>query len=175
MAVKIISTSDEKVRKFVEREISILKLIYSEHIVRMYRTYSHKNSQIIEMEFFSQGDLFDYMKSRKTLDEYNCSSVIRSVAAALTYLHSLSIVHRDIKPENLLVYFNENDLLRVKLTDFGLATKLAKNELLFTVCGTPSYVAPEIIAKEGYNENVDLWSAGILMYLLLAGFPPFYT
>jgi serine/threonine protein kinase len=95
--VKVISTVDEKVRKFVEREISILKLIYNDHIVKMYRTYRLKNSQVIEMEFFNQGDLFDYMKSRKILDEYASSGIIRSVSSALSYLHSLSIVHRDVK------------------------------------------------------------------------------
>lgn len=135
IAVKVISTVEEKVRKFVAREISILKLINSDHIVRMFRTYQHKTSQVIEMEYFTQGDLFDYMKSKKVLDEYSCSGIIRSVAAALSYLHSLNIVHRDVKPENLLVYFTENDGLKVKLTDFGLATKLARNEMLFTVCG----------------------------------------
>lgn len=75
IAVKVISTADEKVQKFVEREIAILKQINCDNIVRMYKTYSQKSSQIIEMEFFSQGDLFDYMKSRKMLDEYNCAGV----------------------------------------------------------------------------------------------------
>ncbi|KAI6215502.1 hypothetical protein M3Y94_00392000 [Aphelenchoides besseyi] len=175
-AAKVISMKDDNMREFVTREIGIMKLLHNEHIVKMFRTYEISSAgQVIELELMSGGDLFDYMKTNKILDEYNCASVVGCVASALTYMHSLSLVHRDIKPENLLVYFDENGLLRVKITDFGLATKVAKNQVLFTVCGTPTYVAPEIIAKEGYSYECDCWSTGIIMYLLLAGFPPFYT
>ena len=90
------------------------------------------------------------MRAAKVLDEYNCASVIGCIASAIAYMHTLSICHRDLKPENCLVISAaESERLRVKITDFGLATQIARNQVLFTVCGTPTYVPPEVIAKEG--------------------------
>ncbi|CAD5221058.1 unnamed protein product [Bursaphelenchus xylophilus] len=175
-AVKIISMKNNNMAEFVAREIELMKALRCDHIVKMFKTYEQPNvGQIIELEYIPAGDLFDYMKVNKVLDEYNCASVMSCLASALTFMHANSVVHRDIKPENLLVYFDENQLCKVKVTDLGLATRIVKGQMLFTVCGTPTYVAPEVVAKEGYSFECDSWSSGIIMYLLLAGFPPFYT
>ncbi|CAD5214886.1 unnamed protein product [Bursaphelenchus okinawaensis] len=175
-AAKVIALKNDNMTEFVAREIELMKALRCEQIVKMFKTYEHPNvGQVIELEYMPDGDLFDYMKVNKVLDEYNCASVMSCLASALAYMHSNNVVHRDIKPENLLVYFDENQLCKVKVTDLGLATKVEKGQMLFTVCGTPTYVAPEVVAKEGYSFECDSWSSGIIMYLLLAGFPPFFT
>lgn len=149
-AAKVIALKNDNMAEFVTREIEIMKALRCEHVVKMFRTYDQPEvGQIIELEYMPDGDLFDYMKTNKVLDEYNCASVVFCLASALAYMHSQNIVHRDVKPENLLVYMDENQLCNVKVTDFGLATRIGKGQVLFTVCGTPTYVAPEIIAKEG--------------------------
>ena len=114
--------------------------------------------------------------------------MVNDLMQALAYLHRHNIVHRDIKLENLMVAFvpltnlsktNEEDTIprryrqMIKLADFGLAVEISSNELLFTVCGTPTYVAPEILLEIGYSFPVDIWAAGVIGYILLCGFPPF--
>lgn len=98
--------------------------------------------------------------------------MVRDLTHALKYLHDKMIVHRDIKPENLLVVdYPGQGTKSLKLGDFGLAQVV--HEPLFTVCGTPTYVAPEILAETGYGVKVDVWATGVIMYILLVGFPPF--
>ncbi|XP_044317739.1 serine/threonine-protein kinase GA29083-like [Drosophila rhopaloa] len=98
--------------------------------------------------------------------------MIRHLGSAMSYLHSMSIVHRDIKPENLLVELDEHGkVLELKLADFGLACEVT--EPLYAVCGTPTYVAPEILLEVGYGLKIDVWATGIILYILLCGFPPF--
>jgi len=99
--------------------------------------------------------------------------MIYNLANALSYLHSLNIVHRDVKPENLLICEHEDGTKSLKLGDFGLAVQIEDGEKLYSVCGTPTYVAPEILAETGYGKEVDIWAAGVITYILLCGFPPF--
>ncbi|XP_069782533.1 serine/threonine-protein kinase DCLK2 isoform X4 [Narcine bancroftii] len=117
------------------------------------------------------GDLFDAITSSTKYTERDASAMMYNLASALKYLHSLNIVHRDIKPENLLVCEYVDGTKSLKLGDFGLATVV--DGPLYTVCGTPTYVAPEIIAESGYGLKVDIWAAGVITYILLCGFPPF--
>ncbi|XP_019684425.1 serine/threonine-protein kinase DCLK2 isoform X5 [Panthera pardus] len=117
------------------------------------------------------GDLFDAITSSTKYTERDGSAMVYNLANALRYLHGLSIVHRDIKPENLLVCEYPDGTKSLKLGDFGLATVVEGP--LYTVCGTPTYVAPEIIAETGYGLKVDIWAAGVITYILLCGFPPF--
>ncbi|XP_057402404.1 serine/threonine-protein kinase DCLK2 isoform X5 [Balaenoptera acutorostrata] len=117
------------------------------------------------------GDLFDAITSSTKYTERDGSAMVYNLANALRYLHALSIVHRDIKPENLLVCEYPDGTKSLKLGDFGLATVVEGP--LYTVCGTPTYVAPEIIAETGYGLKVDIWAAGVITYILLCGFPPF--
>ncbi|RWS18928.1 Serine/threonine-protein kinase DCLK1-like protein, partial [Leptotrombidium deliense] len=96
------------------------------------------------------GDLFDAIEKASKFDEYDASRMIYNLSSALTYLHSLNICHRDIKPENLLVCQHHDGTKSLKLGDFGLAIEIKHDEMLHTVCGTPTYVAPEILAETGY-------------------------
>lgn len=97
----------------------------------------------------------------------------RDICSGLDYLHRRNIVHRDIKPENLMVSTSAKDgTVSLKIADFGLAQKL-DGGLVYTVCGTPTYVSPEILKGEGYGVEVDVWAVGVIMYIMLCGFPPF--
>uniref|UniRef100_A0A671KIJ9 Serine/threonine-protein kinase DCLK2 n=1 Tax=Sinocyclocheilus anshuiensis TaxID=1608454 RepID=A0A671KIJ9_9TELE len=125
----------------------------------------------IDICVFQGGDLFDAITSSTKYTERDASVMVFNLAAALKYLHRMCIVHRDIKPENLLVCEYPNGTKSLKLGDFGLATVVEGP--LYTVCGTPTYVAPEIIAESGYGLKVDIWAAGVITYILLCGFPPF--
>ncbi|XP_023247402.1 serine/threonine-protein kinase GA29083-like [Copidosoma floridanum] len=125
------------------------------------------------MEFIKGGDLFDAIASAVRFSEEDASIMVSHLCHALAYLHSHDIVHRDVKPENLLVQISDQRIQCLKLADFGLAQIVT--EPLYTVCGTPTYVAPEILAEVGYGLKIDVWAAGVILYILLCGFPPFVS
>ena len=106
--------------------------------------------------------------------EREAANTIYTLCSALDHLHKLNIVHRDLKPENLL-YDTPDDDAKIKVADFGLARMVSGTDMMKTACGTPGYVAPEILQNKGYDSPaVDLWSTGVILYILLCGFPPFY-
>lgn len=121
--------------------------------------------------FLLGGDLFDTISVAQKFSEDEAQLMITHLTSALAYLHSLNIVHRDVKPENLLVDMENGKVKILKLGDFGLACEVT--EPLYTVCGTPTYVAPEILAETGYRLKIDVWAAGVILYILLCGYPPF--
>ncbi len=123
------------------------------------------------MPFLSGGELFQHLKRLKTFDERKVQFYGAQIAMALDYLHSKGIIYRDLKPENILM--EKNGYLR--LADFGMAKKLKENELAMSFCGTPEYLAPEIIAEKGHDKTADWWSFGILLYEMFCGLPPFYV
>jgi len=126
------------------------------------------------LELLTGGELFDRIVSKGSYSEKEASAVIKSVVSAIDYLHSIGIVHRDLKPENL-IYLSKADDSPIKITDFGLAKFRANQNVdMHTACGTPGYVAPEVLKGENYSKAVDLWSVGVILYILLCGFPPFY-
>merc|ERR1719453_1081795 len=97
-----------------------------------------------------------------------------TLCGALTYLHAKKVVHRDLKPENIL-YSSPAEEAQIKVADFGLARMVSEKDMMKTACGTPGYVAPEVLQNKGYSSGaVDVWSAGVILYILLCGFPPFY-
>ncbi|XP_017271823.1 serine/threonine-protein kinase DCLK1 isoform X2 [Kryptolebias marmoratus] len=171
-ALKIISKDKCKGKEhMIQSEVSILRRVKHPNIVLLIEEMDTHSELYLVMELVKGGDLFDAITSSNKYTERDASCMLFNLASAIKYLHSLNIVHRDIKPENLLVYDHPDGSKSLKLGDFGLATVV--NGPLYAVCGTPTYVAPEIIAETGYGLKVDIWAAGVITYILLCGFPPF--
>ncbi|XP_029949696.1 serine/threonine-protein kinase DCLK2 isoform X2 [Salarias fasciatus] len=155
----------------IESEVAVLRRVKHPNIIMLIEEVDTPTELYLVMELVKGGDLFDAITSSAKYTERDASIMVYNLAGALKYLHSMSIVHRDIKPENLLVFEYPDGTKSLKLGDFGLATVVEGP--LYTVCGTPTYVAPEIIAESGYGLKVDIWAAGVITYILLCGFPPF--
>jgi len=124
------------------------------------------------MELVTGGELFDKIVEKGSYSEKEASTTVKKILKAVEYLHNSGIAHRDLKPENLLLR-SENDT-EVMLSDFGLSKIIGEETMMQTACGTPYYVAPEVLSATGYGPEVDVWSVGVITYLLLCGFPPFY-
>ena len=157
-------------------ELKIMSLIDHPNIVRVYEYYECHGVVFIVMELMQGGELFDRIVEYEHYTEKQAAEAFRPIVDAVRYCHSLGIVHRDLKPENLL-YTTQDENAMIKVSDFGFAKFLIPKvqEQLFTACGTPSYVAPEIINSQGYDIKVDCWSLGVILYVMLCGFPPFYA
>ena len=176
LAVKVINKAGAGTQLIQEmkEEISILKKLDHENIVKFYG-YSETNNQLlIKMEYIKYGTLSSWMKEHRKITEAEASLILSKVLSAVEYLHNMKICHRDIKPENIMIS-KENDLASIKIIDFGLSAQqfnyLSNNEY----CGTFIYMAPEQIEKKLYCFSVDIWSIGILMYMLLNnGKHPFF-
>uniref|UniRef100_A0A8C2FQK1 Serine/threonine-protein kinase DCLK2 n=1 Tax=Cyprinus carpio TaxID=7962 RepID=A0A8C2FQK1_CYPCA len=171
-ALKIINKSKCRGKEhMIQNEVSILRRVKHPNIVLLIEEMDTYSELYLVMELVKGGDLFDAITSSNKYTERDASGMLYNLASAIKYLHSLNIVHRDIKPENLLVYEHQDGSKSLKLGDFGLATVV--DGPLYTICGTPTYVAPEIVAETGYGLKVDIWAAGVITYILLCGFPPF--
>lgn len=155
----------------LEREIVIMKLLSHRNIVRLYDVWENRNELYLIMEYVEGGELFEYIAQQERLDEREAVYLFRQIIAALLYCHSIHIYHRDLKPENILLNLNT---LEVKLVDFGMAALQPQGGLLTTPCGSPHYAAPEVIASRGYNgSKADVWSCGVILFVMLTGYPPF--
>uniref|UniRef100_A0A8C8YAD9 non-specific serine/threonine protein kinase n=1 Tax=Panthera leo TaxID=9689 RepID=A0A8C8YAD9_PANLE len=149
------------------------------HIVRILDVYENmhhsKRCLLIIMECMEGGELFSRIQERgdQAFTEREAAGIMRDIGTAIQFLHSRNIAHRDVKPENLLYTSKEKDAV-LKLTDFGFAKETTQNALQ-TPCYTPYYVAPEVLGPEKYDKSCDMWSLGVIMYILLCGFPPFYS
>ena len=149
----------------------------SENIVKLYEVLASRSKIFIVLELVTGGELFDKIVAEGKLDEANARAYFRQLLKGLKYCHSQNVCHRDLKPENLLL--DANGLL--KISDFGLSAMYAGSDpdegratLLHTTCGTPNYVAPEVLADKGYDGRAaDVWSSGVILYVLMAGFLPF--
>eukprot|EP00002_Diphylleia_rotans_P031031 TRINITY_DN6425_c0_g1_i1.p1 TRINITY_DN6425_c0_g1~~TRINITY_DN6425_c0_g1_i1.p1 ORF type:complete len:339 (-),score=81.84 TRINITY_DN6425_c0_g1_i1:153-1169(-) len=173
-AIKIIDKQAAKADLgMMEREVDIMQRVQHRNIIYMHEIYDTESKLYLVLELVTGGELFDRIVKRGSYSEKDASSVTRKIVGAIAYLHDLGIVHRDLKPENLL-YSDETDEAEIKLADFGLSRIIGENTLLKTACGTPGYVAPEVLKGTGYGAPVDIWSVGIILYILLCGFPPFY-
>ncbi|KAL3276351.1 hypothetical protein HHI36_011734 [Cryptolaemus montrouzieri] len=173
-ALKIIDKSKCKGKEdMIENEVKILRKINHPNIMSLITDQDTKNLLFLVCEYVAGGDLFDAIASAQKFSEDQATLLINHLVSALAYLHNLNIVHRDVKPENLLVEFAGTRINMLKLADFGLACEVVKP--LYTVCGTPTYVAPEILAESGYGLKIDVWAAGVILYILLCGYPPFVS
>lgn len=144
------------------------------NVVKIYEIYEENDILYLCTELMSGGELFDRIVEKESYSEREAAETIRPIVDSIHYCHSQGIIHRDLKPENLL-YESRDEKSIIKISDFGLARFLQNDEQASTACGTPGYVAPEIIEGKGYGEEVDLWSIGIILYIMLCGFPPFYN
>lgn len=156
----------------LENEINVLRSIKHKNVVSLEDFYETRTHYYLVMELVSGGELFDRILDRGVYTEKDASLVIRQVLEAVNYLHQNSVVHRDLKPENLLFY-NQDENAKIMISDFGLS-KMADHGVMQTACGTPGYVAPEVLAQKPYSKAVDCWSIGVITYILLSGYPPFY-
>lgn len=125
------------------------------------------------MELVTGGELFEKITQIGCYTEATASKLVRNIVSAVKYLHDRQIAHRDLKPTNLLLKSPKDDT-DVKIADFGLSKIVGENTLMQTACGTPIYVAPEVLSGEAYEKEVDMWSIGVITYILLCGFPPFF-
>ncbi|XP_036955513.1 calcium/calmodulin-dependent protein kinase type 1 isoform X1 [Acanthopagrus latus] len=125
------------------------------------------------MQLVSGGELFDRIIEKGFYTEKDASKLIQQILDAVKYLHDMGIVHRDLKPENLLYYSMDEDS-KIMISDFGLSKIEGSGSVMSTACGTPGYVAPEVLAQKPYSKAVDCWSIGVIAYILLCGYPPFY-
>ncbi|KAM9846198.1 calcium/calmodulin-dependent protein kinase type 1D [Aulostomus maculatus] len=157
----------------IENEIAVLRKIKHENIVALEDIYESPDHLYLIMQLVSGGELFDRIVEKGFYTEKDASTLIRQVLDAVNYLHKMGIVHRDLKPENLL-YFNPQDGSKIMISDFGLSKMEGSGDVMSTACGTPGYVAPEVLAQKPYSKAVDCWSIGVIAYILLCGYPPFY-
>ncbi|KAJ3601987.1 hypothetical protein NHX12_029748 [Muraenolepis orangiensis] len=156
----------------LENEVTVLRKIKHEHVVSLEDFYESHTHYYLVMELVSGGELFDRILDRGMYTEKDASLVVRQVLQAVSYLHDNNIVHRDLKPENLL-YYNMDVNAKIMISDFGLS-KMSEHGVMSTACGTPGYVAPEVLAQKPYSKAVDCWSIGVITYILLCGYPPFF-
>jgi len=174
-AVKMINKADVgNDMESIDREITILKNLNHPNIVLLKETFDSPQYLYIVMELCEGGELFNSIAEKVSYSEKEAAGVIVQLLQAIDYLHSQNIVHRDLKPENLLLS-DKTDRALIKVADFGLSKMVDQNKLLATSCGTPGYIAPEILRAEGYGPGVDMWAVGVIAYVLLAGYPPFYS
>lgn len=156
-----------------KREIEILKICQHPSIIKLLDVFENQDYIYIVMEYLKGGDLFNYLEKRDfTIPEGKARELSHSIATGLFYLHSFGIAHRDLKPENILMT-DESDEAQPKLVDFGLSKIVGPNEKCNDPFGTLSYVAPEVLLQKPYDKSVDLWSLGVIIYLLLSGTLPF--
>ncbi|KAJ8257408.1 hypothetical protein GJAV_G00185280 [Gymnothorax javanicus] len=157
----------------IENEIAVLHKIKHTNIVSLEDIFESKSHLYLVMQLVSGGELFDRIVEKGFYTEKDASKLIQQILDAVKYLHDMGIVHRDLKPENLLYYSMEEDS-KIMISDFGLSKMEDSDSVMSTACGTPGYVAPEVLAQKPYSKAVDCWSIGVISYILLCGYPPFY-
>ncbi|XP_020962350.1 CBL-interacting serine/threonine-protein kinase 21 isoform X2 [Arachis ipaensis] len=173
VAIKVIDkhmVMENNLKNQVKREISTMKLLHHPNIVRIFEVIGTKTKIYIVMEYVSGGQVLDKMSYEKKLNEHVARKLFQQLIDAMDYCHNKGVYHRDLKPENLLLDSKGN----LKVSDFGLSALQKPNDVLNTRCGSPCYVAPELILSKGYDgASADVWSCGVILFELLAGFLPF--
>jgi len=173
-AIKTMSKAKMKHVERFQREIAIMKIMDHPNIIKLFETFEDHHNIYLAMELCSGGELFDRIIQASQFNEKDAAIVMQQMLRAIFYLHEQHICHRDLKPENFLFQSKdpiENNVL--KLIDFGLSAKFTDGGTMSSRAGTPYYVAPQVLAGK-YNHLCDMWSAGVIMYVLLSGAPPFF-
>ncbi len=178
-AADVVDEDGLNLREQVAREVDVLRRVSGhQNIVTLHDVFESDTFIFLVFELCRNGELFDFLTSKVRLTEKRVRIIMKQVLEAVTYCHQMGVVHRDLKPENILL----DDAFNVKLTDFGFAKVLQGGDRLYEVCGTPGYLAPELLKAgmlerdecNGYSFEVDAWACGVIMYTLLVGCPPFW-
>jgi len=173
-AAKIINkkTMKKKDLELLDKEVKILKMLKHPNINQMIETFDTKNHLYIVLELLEGENLFENIVKRRVYTEKMAANVVKQVARACEYMHARGIIHRDLKPENLVYLDLKQE--QICVTDFGLSKYMDHSESQTkTACGTPAFVAPEVLRQELYGTQVDMWSLGTILYIMLCGYPPF--
>ncbi len=162
----------------VRDEINILQSVSHPNIIKIHKNYETDSTIFLVLELVEGGELFDFIVKRgeEGLPEASAREIFRQIVEAVAYLHNQGIGHRDLKPENILLGklpLDESGPFVVKLSDFGLSRLVGQSNLMQTMCGTPSYLAPEVLSQGSYGVSCDVWSMGVILYILLSGRHPF--
>jgi calcium-dependent protein kinase len=169
-ALKIIKKQKGQDSARMYLEVEILKKLIHPNIMQIFEFYEDKKNFYIITELCEGGELFDQIVEKGSLNENEAAWVMKQLMSAINYVHTSNIVHRDLKPENILLDTKKNNI--IKIIDWGTARFFEKNKKMNKVSGTPYYIAPEVLFEK-YDEKCDIWSCGVIMYILLCGYPPF--
>ncbi|XP_061788125.1 calcium/calmodulin-dependent protein kinase (CaM kinase) II beta 1 isoform X9 [Nerophis lumbriciformis] len=175
-AAKIINTKKLSARDHqkLEREARICRLLKHANIVRLHDSISEEGFHYLLFDLVTGGELFEDIVAREYYSEADASHCIQQILEAVLHCHQMGVVHRDLKPENLLLASKCKNAA-VKLADFGLAIEVqGEQQAWFGFAGTPGYLSPEVLRKESYGKPVDIWACGVILYILLVGYPPFW-
>ena len=156
----------------IMNEVAILQSLNHPNVLRLHDFFEESPSFFLVMELMEGGDVFERIVQKTQYTEIDARDMARSLLAGVGYMHSRSVAHRDLKPQNLLLTTTKNDSM-IKVADFAFARRVHTPKGLFTRCGTPTYVAPEILKNHPHDEISDMWSVGIIIYVALVGYPPF--
>ena len=173
-AIKTISKTQVKNIERFRQEISIMKQLDHPNIIKLFETFEDHRNIYLVMELCTGGELFDRIIELGHLTEHQAAIIMQQILRAVYYMHQNKIAHRDLKPENFL--FTTKEALEkspLKIIDFGLSCRFEPGQQMSTKAGTPYYVAPQVLAGK-YDHSCDVWSAGVIMYIILCGYPPFY-
>lgn len=179
VAVKIIEKNNIDIKvESLKTEVKILMNVKHDNIVNLLDVFEDNDKVYLLMELMTGGELFDRICNDfpNGYSEKQSAVLIKKIIKAVKYLHEKGIIHRDLKPENLLFSTPDRDSAEIKISDFGLAKIWSGDMLVKTACGSPNYVAPEVLLneKQGYDFACDMWSVGVILYVLLCGFCPFF-
>ncbi|XP_051548617.1 death-associated protein kinase 2-like [Myxocyprinus asiaticus] len=160
-------------REEVEREVDILQELRHPNIITLHDVFEDRTDVVLILELVSGGELFDFLAQKESLSEEEATEFIKQILNGVQYLHSMKIAHFDLKPENIMLLDNNVQLPRIKLIDFGLAHRIKDGVEFKNIFGTPEFVAPEIVNYEQLGLEADMWSIGVITYILLSGASPF--
>ncbi|KAF9428641.1 hypothetical protein BGZ94_001609 [Podila epigama] len=158
----------------IDTEISVLSKVRHPNCVSLLELFETEDAVYLVTDLAAGGELFEQLLQKGSYTECDAAKLVHEILLGVAYLHERDIVHRDLKPENLL-FSDKTENARLMITDFGLSKVMnAQNDLLMTACGTPGYVAPEVLEQIGHGKPVDMWSVGVIAYTLLCGYTPFW-
>ncbi|XP_009427592.1 death-associated protein kinase 2 isoform X2 [Pan paniscus] len=160
-------------REEIEREVSILRQVLHHNVITLHDVYENRTDVVLILELVSGGELFDFLAQKESLSEEEATSFIKQILDGVNYLHTKKIAHFDLKPENIMLLDKNIPIPHIKLIDFGLAHEIEDGVEFKNIFGTPEFVAPEIVNYEPLGLEADMWSIGVITYILLSGASPF--